>query len=83
LESLATGRPVVSTDVIGLGDILSEHHCGIVCPPKVEDLTNAIIRIKNDYQKVQANCKAVVEELFVKGRFISEYENLYMEVMNA
>jgi glycosyltransferase involved in cell wall biosynthesis len=37
VESLALGRPVVTTDKVGAARIVKEHQCGIVIPPNDSD----------------------------------------------
>jgi glycosyltransferase involved in cell wall biosynthesis len=83
LESLASGRPVVSTDVIGLGQILSDNNCGIACSPTLDEFLKAMNRIKDLYPTFQENCEGTAEKLFKKDQFLLRYKKLYTEVINA
>lgn len=53
-EYLACGRPVVASDLIGVKEIITRSHGGILVEPQnVEDLGQAIVRIlKNSYDDV-------------------------------
>lgn len=67
VESLACGRPVVSTDVSEIADIIKEYDCGCVAKPTKEDFSSAMKECKKKYRGYQKNCKEVTEKnLFMK-----------------
>ena len=64
VESLASGRPVVTTDVIELGKIVQDYHCGIGIKPQKESLSSALKEVRNNYASYQKNCRRCAEKLF-------------------
>ncbi|MEN3052322.1 MAG: glycosyltransferase family 4 protein [Candidatus Methanosuratincola petrocarbonis] len=42
-EYLATGLPIITTDVGEIAQLVRQHHCGFVCPPFPHDLADAIV----------------------------------------
>jgi glycosyltransferase involved in cell wall biosynthesis len=83
IEALASGKPVIGTDNGGAEDIISEDN-GIIAKKKnVEDLTKALIKIKDNYEiydkyKIREKTifsyseKVLVEKL--KGVYKKAYE---------
>ena len=72
LESLACGRPVVTTDVGEIMEFIQRYNCGCVANPIKEDFVSALKRCKRDYQLHHGNCRKVAEELFSlnRGEFV-------------
>lgn len=64
VESLACGRPVVTTNVAEIVEIIEEYACGCVANPVKEDFLSALVDCKKNYSLYQANCRNVAEELF-------------------
>jgi len=64
VESLACGRPVITTDVAEIADIVREHQCGCVAEPTAEGLLAALQRCRESYETYQGNCRSVAEKLF-------------------
>jgi len=64
VESLACGRPVVTTNVPEIAEIVEKYKCGCVARPVKEDFLAALVECKRNYSKYQANCRRVAEELF-------------------
>jgi glycosyltransferase involved in cell wall biosynthesis len=81
LESLATGRPVVSTDVIGLSFYLDKHNCGTVSTATSVDLIESINELFNNYKIYQENCRDTAKQYFSQNRFILNYGDIYKEVI--
>ena len=63
VESLVCGRPVVTTDVLEIAEIVRQYGCGCVTSPKREDFVSALMECKKNYSTYQANCR-VIEQLF-------------------
>ena len=64
VESIACGRPVVTTDVPEIAEIVREYQCGCVAKAVKEDFLSALIECKQNYPVYQANCRKVADELF-------------------
>lgn len=63
VESLACDRPVVTTDVGEIADIVRDYKCGCVSEPTKESFVSALKECKKNYQTDQKNCRGVVETL--------------------
>lgn len=81
IEALASGLPVVATNIGGHKEILCHKECGeLVNYGDIEANVKAIIRLLYDkelYEKFRANAKVVVEENFLVSKMISETYELY------
>ena len=64
VESLACGRPVVTTDVVELSEIVQAHGCGCVAKPTKDDFLLALKECKENYAEYQRNCREIADELF-------------------
>lgn len=64
VESLACGRPVVTTDVVEIAEIVDKYRCGYVAKPVIDELVSALVNSKQNYMDCQVNCRRVAEELF-------------------
>lgn len=64
VESLVCGRPVVTTDVPEIAEVVRTYNYGCVAKPVKEDFLSALIACKRNYPVYQANCKEVADELF-------------------
>jgi len=81
LEAMASGLPVVTTDVGGCAEAVQDGTTGLVVPPNSPDLlAKAIIRVLNDRQlasKMGAAGRARVAECFSLQGFVEQHERLY------
>ena len=64
VEALACGRPVVSTNVAEISEVIRERECGCVAAPDVADLAAALERALMDFRRYQQNCRRVAEDMF-------------------
>lgn len=64
VESVACGRPVVTTDVGEIGELVHRYKCGCVAKHSKDDFLIALKECKRDYEICQRNCRGVAEELF-------------------
>lgn len=64
VESLASGRPVVTTDVPEIAEIVEEYQCGRVARPTKEDFLSALEECWSSYPVYQRNCQRVLNKLF-------------------
>lgn len=64
VESLACGRPVITTDVAELAQMVGDYKCGCVTKPSNYGLISALETCKMNYSMYQQNCRRCAEELF-------------------
>lgn len=80
IESLATGRPVLVSDQVGIADIVRAEQSGIVFHPDAESLAEAITSLQDDYAAVQKTARPCANRHFDQQVFLSAYERLYAAV---
>lgn len=68
LESLSCGRPVVSTNVAEISEIISLCKCGCVAQPQKKDLLNALVNCKENYMYYHENCKQISRIILDKSQ---------------
>jgi glycosyltransferase involved in cell wall biosynthesis len=81
LESLASGVPVVVTDVVPLAEIVSEEKCGAVAAPTVDSVCQAIECALGNHDAFSSSARAASERWFGAERFLKEYDQLYTRVI--
>lgn len=81
IESLATGRPVLLSDKVGIADIVKEGHCGKVFTPEVSSLVAAINDLQHDYVVCGGNARSCAVWHFDETVFISSYMKLYSSIL--
>jgi glycosyltransferase involved in cell wall biosynthesis len=79
VESLACGRPVVTTNVAEIAEIVKRYKCGSVSKPTKNDFLEALEECKRNYQIYQKNCRKTAEKLFSLniGKFEEIHRNLF------
>jgi len=79
LEAMACGRPVIATDVGGVGEAVGE--TGILVPPRQpSEIAAACVRLLSDADlrhSLGAAARERVENLFTAKRSFQEYRRLY------
>lgn len=75
VESLACGRPVVTTDVLEIAEIVKEHGCGAVARPDRDSLVAALRECHKDYGAYQVRCRQVAESLFDSNLALKSIES--------
>ncbi len=81
IESMACGRPVVATEVVGLGELLAEEGAGRVCATRPEAVAEALDQVRADWQQYARRAREVAERHFGLDRFLHAHERLYAEVL--
>jgi glycosyltransferase involved in cell wall biosynthesis len=64
VESLAAGRPVVTTDVVEMAELVRSRDCGVACSPDAAELSQAFVRCRNHYRHYQRHCRDTAGELY-------------------
>jgi glycosyltransferase involved in cell wall biosynthesis len=82
IESLACGRPVVTTTTMGLAELVNEARAGAVCTADPEALVEGLDRLQADWPAYSARARQLAERCFVAERFLDGYDRLYRELLN-
>jgi glycosyltransferase involved in cell wall biosynthesis len=84
LEAMAAGKPVVSTAVSAIPEVVQDGVTGLLVPPReAESLARAILALLTD--PARARCmgeagRVRLQERFTEERMIDEIEHLYFEL---
>jgi len=87
LEALATGVPVVATDVGGVGEVVRNGETGVLCPlGDTGAMGDAAIGLLSDSKRWNAASAAAAED--ARARFgidaiVERYQSLYRTAVNA
>jgi glycosyltransferase involved in cell wall biosynthesis len=82
LESLACGRPVVTTPDVGLAEVIRDEGSGIVTPPDGASLAEGLDQLQADWPTFSRNARQLAERRFGVERFLDAYELLYRELIS-
>lgn len=86
IEAQATGIPVISTNVGGVSDVVSNGESGYITQQGVtNDFVNLILKVCTDekiYSEMSQNAISNVEAKFSYKRLVSDMENLYLKLLN-
>ena len=81
IEAMASGRPVISTDVGGVRDIVREDYNGLLVKSEdvkeFSDKLKSLIRDKGKRAELGVNGKTFASGTYNKKRLVSDIENLY------
>jgi len=87
LEAMAMGKPVISTNVGGIPEVVQDGVTGILVTPRnSKALAHAIIRLFNDSQlgKSMGNAgRRRVEEHFTLQAHVQRIEEIYLEILRT
>lgn len=87
VEAMASGLPVVATNVGAIGELIRDHETGLLLdfPPKEETLVELIsFLLKNDNfsKKIGAEARKLILSTFSWDRTVNELTELYKEVQS-
>jgi glycosyltransferase involved in cell wall biosynthesis len=80
IECLASGRPVLASDLVGIADVIACEGCGMVFEPRVDKLVLALKNVIADYAKLQPNAKRCAQTYFSNEAFFETYSRLYRNI---
>jgi glycosyltransferase involved in cell wall biosynthesis len=81
VESLACGRPVVTTPAVGLADLVREGRAGVVCPGDGPSLADALDRLRSGWQSYSDRARRLAERRFSAEAFCGGYHHIYKELI--
>jgi len=85
LEAMAMGKPVISTKVGGIPEVVIDGITGILVPPEnARDLGHAIMRLLNDAQLKKSlgrEGRRRVERHFTLQAHVQRIEEIYGEIL--
>jgi len=85
IEALAAGRPVVSTDVGGVADVVRNEETGLLVPAgEVEALADAILLLARDDElraRFAAAAPRDIRERYSVGRLVDDVDRLYRRLL--
>jgi len=87
IEALASGRPVVATDVGGISELVDDGKCGFVVPAKdPRALTEALLKLIRDEglrKSFGENARSKVYPHLSHTRLVKDMEKIYLELVNS
>jgi len=85
LEALACGKPVISTEIVGIAEEIKKNGLGAIVPPRnTKALAESIISILSTTrtsQKLSKNCRKLVEDKYTWKRVAKLTEGVYQELI--
>ena len=84
IEAMAAARPVVSTDVGGVSEVIEDSESGLLVPTRdAEALARAIVLVLSDPERgrrMGTAARAAVYPRYSVGRLVSDLERLYLDL---
>jgi glycosyltransferase involved in cell wall biosynthesis len=82
-ESLACGRPLLVSTQVGIHDVVADGDGGVVFPPTVDGLCDAIGRLRREHGRFSAGARRTAERQFDLRTCLRQHEELYRDVLGA
>jgi glycosyltransferase involved in cell wall biosynthesis len=85
LEAMAMGKPIVATNVGGIGEILINNDTGVLVPPQnTKAMSSKIIHLfQHDQERNRLGSQAKLEsQKYSLATYINELERLYERIIN-
>jgi len=83
IESLACGRPVVTTDSVGLAEVIEGGSAGRVCSPTGQGIAEELDRLQREWDRYSSRARQLAEQRFGMNQFVEGYTRLYEEVLTS
>ena len=81
IESLASGKPVLVSDKVGISGLIEKEKCGVVFRPDPSGFVRAIEELRSHYDFYQERTIPVAKKYFSLDTFVNKYEKLYSELI--
>src|SRR5262249_14601934 len=81
IESLACGRPVVTTDLVGLAGGIGGGSAGRGRPPTGGGIAEELDRLQREWDRYAGRARRLAEQRFGMAQFVDGYGRLYEEVV--
>src|SRR5206468_201785 len=83
IESLACGRPVITTEVVGLAELVADSGSGLVVAPTGPALADGLGALEAGWSSFSRKARATAEKWFGIDRFLTAYQRLYDELLRG
>jgi len=83
VEGLASGRPALVTEQVGLAEILRDSGAGVISARSGPAVAQALDRLEGDWKNYGSAARRLAERWFGADRFLDEYRRLYDEMLAA
>lgn len=84
IEAMAAGRPVVSTDVGGVGEVVADGRGGLLVPPRdpaaLAEAVTAVLSDPSAAERMGRAARAAVYPKYSAGRLVGDLERLYLDL---
>jgi glycosyltransferase involved in cell wall biosynthesis len=83
LDSMAHGKPVLVSTPLPISDVLGRNGAAAVFEPTLDATRQAILDLRDDYDRFQRCCHPTVASHFSPEQFVERHRSLYDEVVRA
>lgn len=83
IESLASGRPVICSPLVGLAPLVSEHAAGFVCESHGDAMAETLDRTACDWDMLSRNSRMLAEQHFDEAVFVRSYQQIYADLLRS
>jgi glycosyltransferase involved in cell wall biosynthesis len=81
IESLACGRPVLVSPMVGLANLIAEERAGLVSSVTGEALAEHLDRLAADWESYSLRARRTAEHWFSADNFVASYARLYEKLL--
>ena len=80
IESLAAGKPILTSTKTEISEIITAEHSGISFEPTTQSLIKSIQELQQKYTLYQKKCTSIAQKYFDQKKYIEEYTKIYQEI---
>lgn len=78
IESIVSGKPVITSKQIAITDFVQKNNCGVVLNNfNTVDLVNCVKKLQTNYNKFSEATLSLDVKMFSNKRMLADYNNLY------